>query len=100
MARLQFCTHSATFKTQVAVAAQRGDTTLGEIAEKFKIHPNRVTSYTVKLLKRRSEAFDENADGTPAPYIEEMEATIGRLSLKNVFLESALVKAGLLSAKS
>jgi hypothetical protein len=44
-------------------------------------------------------AFGEKADGTPAPNIEKMEAKIGRLTLENDFLESALIKAGLLSAK-
>ncbi len=46
-----------------------------------------------------ASAFGEKADGTPAPNIEKMEAKVGRLTLENDFLESALIKAGLLSAK-
>ena len=92
-------THSATFKAQVAVAALRGDKTIAEIAEKFEVHPNQVTAWKAQLLERSSEVFGEKADGTPAPNIEKMEAKIGRLTLENDFLESALVKAGLLSAK-
>ena len=99
MARRQRRTHSATFKSQVAVAALRGDKTIAEIAEKFEVHPNQVTSWKAQLLERSSEAFGEKADGTPAPNIENMEAKIGRLTLENEFLESALIKAGLLSAK-
>ena len=99
MSRRPRRTHSATFKAQVAVAALRGDKTIAEIAEKFEVHPNQVTAWKAQLLERSSEAFGEQADGTPAPNIEMMEAKIGRLTLENDFLESALIKAGLLSAK-
>ena len=99
MARRQRPAHFATFKAQVAVAALRGDKTVAELAEKFEIHPNQIAAWKAQLLERSSEVFGEKADGTPAPNIEKMEAKIGRLTLENDFLESALVKAGLLSAK-
>jgi transposase-like protein len=99
MARRLLRTHSATFKAQLAVAALRGDKTIAEIMAEFEVHPNQVTAWKAQLLERSSEAFGETADGTPAPNIEKMEAKIGRLNLENDFLESALVKAGLLSAK-
>jgi hypothetical protein len=60
----------------------------------FEVHPNQVTAWKAQLLERSSEVFGEKADGTPAPNIEKMEAKIGRLTLENDFLESALVKAG------
>ena len=99
MARRQRRTHSATFKAQVAVASLRADKTIAEIAEKFEVHPNQVTAWKAQLLERTSEAVGEKADGNPAPNIEKMETKIGRLTLENDFLESALIKAGLLSAK-
>jgi transposase len=99
MARRQRRTHSATFKAKVAVAALRGDKTIAEVAEKFEVHPNQVNAWKAQLLVRSSEAFGEKADGTRAPNIGKMEAKIGRLTLENDFLESALIKAGLLSAK-
>ncbi len=83
----------------MAVAARRGDKTIAKVAEKYEVHPNQVTACKAQLLERSSEAFSEKADGTPAPNIEKMEAKIGRLTLENDFLESALIKAGLLSAK-
>jgi transposase len=99
MARRQRRTHSATFNVQVAVAALRGDKMIAEVAEKFEVHLNQVTAWKAQLLERSSEGFGEKADRTPAPNIEKMEAEIGRLTLENDFLESALVNAGLLSAK-
>jgi transposase len=62
MARRPRRTHSATFKTQVAVAALRGDKTIAEIAEKFEVHPNQVTAWKSQLLERSSEAFGENVN--------------------------------------
>jgi len=55
------------FMTQVTVAALRGDKTIAEIAKKFEVHPNQVTAWKAQLLERSSEAFGEEADGTPAP---------------------------------
>ena len=35
--------HGATFKAQVALAAVKGDTTLAELAEQFRVHPTQIT---------------------------------------------------------
>ncbi len=69
----------------MAVDALRGDKTIAEIAEEFEVHPNQVTPLKGQLLERSSEGFTGKADGTPAPYIEKMEAKFGRLTLVNIF---------------
>jgi transposase len=84
----------------VAVTALQGGKTIADIAEKFEVHPNQITTWKAQLLERSSsKAFGDKADGTPAPNIEKMEVKIGRLTLENDFLASVLVKAALLSAK-
>jgi transposase len=82
-----------------AFAALRGDKTVGELADKFEVHPNQIATWKAQLLERSSAIFGETPDGTQAHNFEKMEAKIGRRTLENDFLESALVKAGLLSAK-
>ena len=78
MARRQRRNHAGEFKAKVALAAIRGDKTLSEVAEHFEVHPHQVT----------------------APVdVKAMQAKIGQLALENDFLEGALIKAGMLSAK-
>ncbi len=92
--------HSATFKAKVALAAVRGDKTLVELAEQFKVHPNQIGQWRTELLERAAEVFATAAEKRDAgPDLKTLHAKIGQLALENDFLESALTKAGLLSAK-
>ncbi|MBL0354363.1 MAG: hypothetical protein IPP03_17535 [Dechloromonas sp.] len=51
------------------------------------------------MMERSSAVFGDTTAREKGPDILAMEATIGRLSLENYFLEGALTKAGLLSAR-
>jgi transposase len=94
MARHKRRNHSAKFKTQVALAALKGDKTLVELAQQFDLHPNQITDCKSQLLERAVQVFGETGGAEPEPDLK-----IGQLTLENDFLESALTKAGLLSAK-
>jgi transposase len=94
--------HTAAFKAKVALAAVKGDKTLAELAEQFDIHPNQITQWKTQLLEGAVGVFggEANADAaTEAVNIKTLHAKIGALALDNDFLEGALTKAGLLSAK-
>ena len=53
--------HSSVFKAKVALAAVRGDKTLGELAEQFEVHPNQIQDWRRKLLDNAAELFERNA---------------------------------------
>jgi transposase-like protein len=100
MARRPRRNHSPAFKAKVALAALRGDKTLAELAQQFDLHPNQITQWKVQLLERADEAFTgEGKASAPPVDVKALHAKIGELTLENDFLESALSKAGMLSAK-
>ncbi|GKS65424.1 transposase [Nitrospira sp.] len=90
--------HGATFKTQVTLAAIKGDKTVAELAEHFQIHPTQITAWKQQLLDRAADVFDSPHPPTDTPDLKTLHAKIGQLTLENDFLEGALTKAGLLSA--
>ena len=92
--------HSPAFKSKVALAAIRGEQTITELAQKFDVHPNQITQWKTQLLEQASTVFDQSAASKePSVDIKTLHAKIGQLTLENDFLEGALTKAGLLSAK-
>ena len=91
--------HGASFKAQVALAAVKGDRTLAELAEHFRVHPTQITEWKQQLLARAADVFGGSKLTAETPDLKTLHAKIGQLALENDFLEGALTKAGLLSAK-
>src|SRR3712207_4837141 len=94
--------HSPAFKAKVALAAIKGEKTLAELAQQFDVHPNQIRPGRrcfSKELPGCSGAEARTEPGAPPGDIKTLHATIGELTLTNDFLEGALSKAGLLSAK-
>ena len=92
--------HSPAFKSKVALAAIKGDKTIVELSQQFDVHPNQITQWKKQLLERMSEVFEGPGQAQKSAVdVKTLHAKIGELTLENDFLESALNKAGLLSAK-
>jgi transposase len=94
--------HTPAFKAKVAVAAVKGEMTLSELAQLFDVHPNQITQWKAQLLEGAAGVFGSAAGAGPttvAVDLKSLHAKIGELTLENDFLEGALSKAGLLSAK-
>ena len=92
--------HQPVFKAKVALAAMKGDFTTAELAKKFDVHPNQITQWKAQLLEQAPRVFDEKRhEPVTAVDVKTLHAKIGQLTLENDFLEGALGKAGLLSAK-
>ena len=92
--------HSPAFKSKVALAAVKGEQTIIELSQRFDVHPNQITKWKNQLLEQLPSVFEQGvASKEPSIDIKSLHAKIGELTLENDFLESALTKAGLLSAK-
>lgn len=100
MSRRQRRNHTPVFKSKVALAAIKGEKTISELAQQYDVHPNQITQWKTQLLERAGDAFEGTGrTDTPQVDITALHAKIGALTLENDFLESALTKAGLLSAR-
>jgi transposase len=71
---------------------------MAQLCEQFELHPNQINEWKKQLLERAAQVFDGGASPEPVN-LAPLHAKIGQLALENEFLESALAKAGLLSAK-
>jgi len=94
--------HTPGFKAKVALAAIKGDRTLVQLAEHFDVHPNQITAWKAQLEGGAVDIFGPGGGaGTAQPTVDvkTLHAKIGELTLENDFLEGALSKAGLLSAR-
>jgi transposase len=94
--------HLPAFKAKVALAAIKSERTIAQLADQFDIHVSQITAWKDQLQGAAVDVFATFGNGrssTPEVDIKSLHAKIGELTLENDFLESALSKAGLLSAK-
>ncbi len=85
--------HKPSFKAKVALAAIRGDATISEIADRYGVHSNQVSSWKKialdnleSLFSGNHSAFDSDAERT----IKDLHAKIGGLMVERDFFEQAL----------
>jgi len=86
---------STSFKTKVALEAIKERMTIQEIANKFQLHPNQVSTWKRQFLDNAEAAFtsesaikEEKQDLKSES--EELYKTIGRLKIENDFLKKSL----------
>ena len=92
--------HSPAFKAKVASAALKNDRTMAQLAEQFDVHPNQIATWK-DHLEGAADVFERGGNGgssTSEIDVKSLHA-IGELVLENDFLQRALGKAGLVSAK-
>ena len=92
--------HSPALKAKVALAALKGDATLAELAKRFELHAHQIGQWREQLLAGAVELFASGGQAVAPPVdVTALHAKIGEITLENVILARALIKAGWLSAK-
>jgi transposase len=93
--------HSPAFKAKVALAALRGDRTIAQLLDQHGVHVSQITAWKEQLQASAANVFGPGGSAVAAPAVDikALHAKIGELTLQNDFLEGALSKAGLSSAK-
>ena len=94
--------HAPAFKAKVALAALKGEKTIAQLADQFSVHVSQITTWKEQLQAGAVDVFDGGPSvksSAPEVDLKSLHAKIGELTLENDFLESALTKVGLLSAK-
>lgn len=91
--------HSPAFKAKVALAAFKGEATLAELAKRFDLHANQIAQWKEQLIAGAADVFSAVRPSEPPVDVKALHAKIGQLALENDFLEGALGKMGLPSAK-
>lgn len=84
--------HSPEFKAKVALAAAKGDKTVAELAQKYGLHANQISTWKKELLENAAMIFSsESQSGKDnSEEMDKLHAKIGQLTMENDFLAKVL----------
>ncbi|MGR5308312.1 IS3 family transposase [Vibrio mediterranei] len=79
--------HSPEFKAKVALDAARGDKTVAELAQKYNLHANQISTWKKELLENAAMIFaSESQSGKDSSEeVDKLHAKIGQLTMENGF---------------
>ena len=84
--------YSAEFKAKVALEAIRGEQTINELASRYELHPNMITTWKRQAIDNMASAFaggKERGSTSDEGQIKELHAKIGQLTVERDFLAKA-----------
>jgi len=86
---------SSEFKAKVALDALSGEMTLSELASKYKIHPNQVSTWKKQAKNLIIDGFSGKVQSRKSQKendLKELHAKIGQLTIENDFLQKAFAR--------
>ncbi len=80
------------FKAKVALAAIKNEETISELAQRYGVHPNMITTWKRALLDGASDVFDKGRKSRKKSeaQVDELHRQIGKLKVENDFLSRKL----------
>ena len=83
---------SAEFKAKVALEAIRGEQTIHDLASRYELHPNMITTWKRQAIDNMATVFAgtaERSNQAEEAQIKELHAKIGQLTVERDFLAKA-----------
>jgi transposase len=86
----------AAFKARVALAALKGDRTLGELASQFGVHATQISTWKQRLLEGAPDVFEDRRrkQRSEENNQEELFEQIGRLKMEVEWLKKKSAQLG------